>query len=187
MNRIILVTGAASSGKSEWAEFLATQTQPNIIYVATAKVDLSDPEWSAKIAKHQQRRPKTWQTVVAQTDLTSVITAAKPADCLLVDSLGTWITNLLSEDQKEWQRRSESFLNALKQTESRIILVGEETGWGVVPAYEMGRIFRDRLGKLIRQVGAFADPVYLVTGGHAMNLKQIGIPLPHSRPLIQEG
>jgi adenosylcobinamide kinase/adenosylcobinamide-phosphate guanylyltransferase len=178
MNQIILVTGAASSGKSEWAEFLATQTQSDIIYVATAKVDPTDAEWSAKIAKHQQRRPGSWQTIVAPTDLPGVIIRAKPSDCLLVDSLGTWIANLLGEDQQAWQQKSGDFLAALKQTEAKVIIVGEETGWGVVPAYETGRIFRDRVGKLIRQIGSFANPVYLVTGGHAVNLKQIGVPLP---------
>jgi adenosylcobinamide kinase/adenosylcobinamide-phosphate guanylyltransferase len=177
MHQIILVTGAASSGKSEWAEFLATQTQPQITYVATAKVDPNDLEWSAKIIKHQQRRPDTWQTVIAETNLTGVITAAKPSDCLLLDSLGTWVANLLGEPQNQWENRCEGFLAALEKTQSKVIIVGEETGWGVVPAYEMGRLFRDRVGTLIRQIGAIADPVYLVTGGHAINLKQVGISL----------
>jgi adenosylcobinamide kinase/adenosylcobinamide-phosphate guanylyltransferase len=59
-----------------------------------------------------------------------------------------------------------------------VILVAEETGWGVVPAYATGRLFRDRLGHLIRRVGAIAHTVYLVTGGYAVNLSEIGIPLP---------
>jgi len=32
-----------------------------------------------------------------------------------------------------------------------VILVGE-TGWGVVPAYPIGRTFRDRLGSLVRRL-----------------------------------
>jgi len=51
-------------------------------------------------------------------------------------------------------------------------------GWGIVPAYELGRTFRDRLGGLSRKIGAIADAVYLVTGGYAMNLTQIGERLP---------
>jgi adenosylcobinamide kinase / adenosylcobinamide-phosphate guanylyltransferase len=55
--------------------------------------------------------------------------------------------------------------------------VAEETGWGVVPAYPLGRQFRDRLGTLIRLVGAIADQVYLITGGYALNLTLLGTPI----------
>ena len=56
--------------------------------------------------------------------------------------------------------------------------MAEETGWGVVPAYSTGRLFRDRLGNLVRRLGAIANPVYLVTGGHVLNLSTLGFPLP---------
>jgi adenosylcobinamide kinase/adenosylcobinamide-phosphate guanylyltransferase len=51
-------------------------------------------------------------------------------------------------------------------------------GWGLVPEYKSGRIFCDRLGGLSRKIGAIADDVYLVTGGYAVNLTQIGEKLP---------
>ncbi|MCC5625437.1 bifunctional adenosylcobinamide kinase/adenosylcobinamide-phosphate guanylyltransferase, partial [Nostoc sp. CHAB 5715] len=54
----------------------------------------------------------------------------------------------------------------------------EEVGWGVVPAYPLGRAFRDRLGSLVRQLGVLSDTVYLVTGGHVLNLSILGYPLP---------
>jgi adenosylcobinamide kinase / adenosylcobinamide-phosphate guanylyltransferase len=65
----------------------------------------------------------------------------------------------------------------LQQASSQVIVVAEETGWGVVPAYPMGRQFRDRLGSLTRKIGAIAHPVYLVTAGYALDLTQIGIPI----------
>jgi len=65
-------------------------------------------------------------------------------------------------------------VKSLRQTSSTVILVSEETGWGVVPAYPLGRKFRDRLGYLTRQVGAVADPVYLVVAGYAVDLRLIG-------------
>ncbi|NJM97588.1 MAG: hypothetical protein HC800_10890, partial [Phormidesmis sp. RL_2_1] len=42
------------------------------------------------------------------------------------------------------------------------------------PAYESGRIFRDRLGNLSRRIGEIATDVYLVTGGCALNLSTLG-------------
>jgi adenosylcobinamide kinase / adenosylcobinamide-phosphate guanylyltransferase len=62
-----------------------------------------------------------------------------------------------------------------------MIFVGEETGWGVVPAYPIGRTFRDRLGSLVRKLGAISHAVYLVTGGHVLNLSVLGSPLPASK------
>ena len=47
----------------------------------------------------------------------------------------------------------------------------------MIPAYKSGRIFRDRLGNLTRQIGENATEVYLVTGGYALPLKAMGYPL----------
>ncbi|MCG8362149.1 MAG: bifunctional adenosylcobinamide kinase/adenosylcobinamide-phosphate guanylyltransferase [Pseudanabaenales cyanobacterium] len=174
---ITLVTGPARSGKSEWAEQLAQQSGRSIIYVATALQIEDDPEWRRRIQQHQQRRPLSWQTVEAPFDLASLIQAADPAHCLLIDSLGTWLANYLEQSEENWRRIQNRFLVSLRQTASEVILVAEETGWGVVPAYLAGRTFRDRLGSLVRLVGAIADPVYLVTGGHVLNLRALGTPL----------
>ncbi len=175
--QVILVTGAARSGKSEWAELLASQYTTAVTYIATATVDRSDPEWQARILRHQQRRPATWQTVMAVVDLAATIDRASATDCLTIDSLGTWVANLLDRSDDEWLELTHSLLAALQTTLATAIVVAEETGWGVVPAYPSGRLFRDRLGMLSRQIGTIADTVYLVTGGHVLNLSQLGTKL----------
>ena len=71
--QLILVTGAARCGKSEWAETLAMESGKTVIYIATATIDPTDREWQARIIRHQQRRPATWQTVTAIEDLPSTI------------------------------------------------------------------------------------------------------------------
>jgi adenosylcobinamide kinase/adenosylcobinamide-phosphate guanylyltransferase len=109
--------------------------------------------------------------------LSAAIATAPAHHCLLVDSLGTWLANLLDQEEATWQRTLEDLLHSLQQSPNPIILVTEETGWGVVPAYPMGRLFRDRLGELTRRVGAIADAVYLVVAGYAVDLQQVGTPL----------
>lgn len=178
---MILVTGASRSGKSEWAEKLATKTEKSIVYIATAIVDSTDREWQARIIKHQQRRPQSWQTLVVSEKLAATIDRATHEQCLLIDSVGTWVANLLDLDLDTWQLITDELLTSLQTTNAEIILVGEETGWGVVPAYKSGRIFRDRLGRLLRELGNIADTVYLVTGGHALNLSLLGTPLGKSK------
>lgn len=175
--KITLVTGASSSGKSEFAEALATKTSKSVVYLATAQVDQKDRQWQEKIIKHQQRRPSDWQTLAISTELSSYIRTALADKCLLIDSLGTWVTNFLDLDSDEWEQQQDCFLSSLRATKAEVILVGEETGWGVVPAYPLGRLFRDRLGNLSRQIGNVAEVTYLVAGGHVLNLSVLGEPL----------
>jgi len=178
LRQLILVTGPARSGKSEWAEHLATQSGKAVVYVATAQENLEDAEWQTRIEQHRQRRPPDWKTQPVPIELAQAIGAAAPTDCLLIDSLGTWLANLLEQDEALWEQTLADLLTTLVNAKSDVILVSEETGWGVVPAYPVGRLFRDRLGKLTREIGAIATLTYLVTGGHVLNLSQLGFPLP---------
>ncbi|MEM6837018.1 MAG: bifunctional adenosylcobinamide kinase/adenosylcobinamide-phosphate guanylyltransferase [Cyanobacteria bacterium P01_C01_bin.120] len=173
----ILITGPTKSGKSEWAEQLAQQSTQAVVYVATSQISPEDAEWQARIAAHQQRRPAGWQTLEVPVDLAAALAQAATADCWLVDSLGTWVANQLVLSEAAWQQEITQLLATIAQFPGRLILVAEETGWGVVPAYPLGRTFRDRLGALTRQVGAIADVTYLVTAGFAIDLSQVGTPI----------
>jgi adenosylcobinamide kinase/adenosylcobinamide-phosphate guanylyltransferase len=176
-NAVVLVTGPARSGKSEWAETLALRSNKAITYLATAKLDPDDREWQARIEQHRLRRPPNWTTLEVPIDLAATICSATATDCLLIDSLGTWLANLLEQEDEIWETTVQELLKSLEQTDSTIILVAEEVGWGIVPAYPVGRKFRDRLGHLVRQIGAIANQVYLVLGGHVLNLSVLGFRL----------
>jgi adenosylcobinamide kinase/adenosylcobinamide-phosphate guanylyltransferase len=182
VRNLILVTGPSRSGKSEWAEHLAEaiaqQKALSVAYVATSQEDANDSEWQARLEKHRDRRPNHWQTLAVPTDLSLAIIQNPVTNCLLIDSLGTWVANLLSQDENQWQLTQQELLENLQNNSQNIILVAEETGWGVVPAYPIGRQFRDRLGNLTREIGAIADKVYLVTGGYVLDLTLLGNPLP---------
>lgn len=175
MAPVILVTGPARSGKSAWAEALALQCQQPVTYIATAQVDPSDPEWRDRIAAHIQRRPPQWHTQEIPRALVPALQRAQ--GCWLIDSLGTWLANCLELEDEDWLQQCNALLTSLHNTEARVILVAEETGWGVVPAYPLGRRFRDRLGQLTHRIGAMADETYLIAAGHALPLHQLGHPL----------
>ena len=174
LEKTILVTGASNSGKSEFAEMLAIKSNKSVCYIATAKEDPSDQEWQAKILKHQQRRPPSWQTLSISLELPSYIKDAADDDCLLIDSLGTWIAQFLELDSEQWRQISDRLIDSIRVTQGKIIIVGEETGWGVVPAYPLGRLFRARLGILSRQIGNTVNTTYLVVAGHVLNLSLLG-------------
>jgi len=176
---ISLVTGATRSGKSEWAEHLAMRSQKNVIYIATATRYPDDAEWEARLQKHRYRRPENWQTLEVPIALAqSVLEIKNDSAYILIDSLGTWLANLLEESEESWIKMENELLEAIQVCAVDITFVSEEVGWGIVPEYKLGRIFRDRLGGLSRKIGAIADAVYLVTGGYAVNLTQIGEKLP---------
>jgi adenosylcobinamide kinase/adenosylcobinamide-phosphate guanylyltransferase len=184
--QIILVTGATRSGKSEWAESLAQASQKPVIYIATSLIDKTDQEWCDRVLQHQQRRSSQWQTLEIPVQLSQAIDNSLSPGCLLIDSLGTWVANCLEISAENWQEMTEKLLQSLHNSSVDIILVSEETGWGVVPAYPLGRLFRDRLGDLSRKIGTMADTVYLVTGGHALNLSQLGQRL-NPAPMLPQG
>lgn len=173
-DRISLVTGPARSGKSEWAEALAANSGQAVTYIATSSVDPADLDWQKRVELHRDRRPPHWLLQEVPIDLPAAIRSATADDCLLIDSLGTWLANLLEQDEATWQATVAALVESLRQTPSTVILVSEETGWGVVPAYPIGRLFRDRLGSLTRQVGTVAGAVYLVVAGYAVDVKVLG-------------
>ncbi|RZM76580.1 bifunctional adenosylcobinamide kinase/adenosylcobinamide-phosphate guanylyltransferase [Leptolyngbya iicbica] len=174
MGTRILVTGPTKSGKSEWAEQLAAQQSQAVVYVATSRLHPDDAEWQARVAAHRQRRAPTWQTLEVPTALPTVLKQATTAECWLVDALGTWVANRLEQSEEHWNAEVEALLAAIAPFPGTLILVAEETGWGVVPAYPLGCTFRDRLGSLTRQVAAIVDVTYLVVAGFAIDLRQMG-------------
>lgn len=173
----ILVTGPTRSGKSEWAEWLALQSQQSVTYVATAQIYPDDLEWQARIATHRQRRSTSWQTLEVPIALADALHDAPLDQCWLVDSLGSWLANCLELSEAVWAESVEALLSAIADFPGTLILVAEETGWGLVPAYPTGRLFRDRLGELTRRIGAIADATYLVVAGRAIDIQQIGTPV----------
>ncbi|MEA5598876.1 bifunctional adenosylcobinamide kinase/adenosylcobinamide-phosphate guanylyltransferase [Rivularia sp. UHCC 0363] len=178
MSKVILVTGPARSGKSEWAETLANQSGKKVIYIATALLSPDDKQWQQRIIQHRNRRPQSWITLEVPFELSDRLADVKPDNIILVDSLGTWVANFLDQDDKYWLNTVEELLETIQLVAAPMIFVAEETGWGVVPAYPLGQTFRDRLGSLTRKLGVICQTAYLVTGGHVLNLSALGTRLP---------
>jgi adenosylcobinamide kinase/adenosylcobinamide-phosphate guanylyltransferase len=174
---LILVTGPTRSGKSDWAEGLAHQSAQPVLYIATAAQDPTDAEWQCRIQAHRERRPAHWLTWEIPQSLTIAIAQA-PADyCILVDSLGTWVANCLEQSPHTWRETQANLLTQLQATSQSIIFVAEEVGWSMVSPYPAGRLFCDRLGGLVREIGTIADALYLVVAGYALDLKRSGKPV----------
>jgi adenosylcobinamide kinase/adenosylcobinamide-phosphate guanylyltransferase len=176
-----LVLGGARSGKSEHAEGLLSATEP-ATYVATARRDPSDAEWSERIAAHVARRPPGWNTVEAAVDeLCETLAAAEDSDpALLVDDLATWLTGVL-DDAGAWERdpdalravsqRCDALVGTVAACPARLVIFSAEVGLGVVPASRSGRLFRDELGALNARLAEVCDEVVLLVAGIPLRLR----------------
>jgi adenosylcobinamide kinase/adenosylcobinamide-phosphate guanylyltransferase len=58
-----------------------------------------------------------------------------------------------------------------RQQASRIYLVSNEVGMGIVPDNALAREFRDRAGSLHQKVAELSDEVYLIVAGMAVKIK----------------
>ena len=189
---LTLILGPVRAGKSARAVALARATAKPVIVAATAAIDPDDAEMQDRIARHRRERPSSWTLVEtadpASPSLVSVLREASPDACVLVDALGTWIAAQLLAREANAENDAVATLaaidaqaaelaQALAETRADAIVVGEETGWGIVPATPLGRIFRDALGRLTQAVARRADRVELVVAGYAVDLRALGTPV----------
>jgi adenosylcobinamide kinase/adenosylcobinamide-phosphate guanylyltransferase len=169
---ITLVLGGVRSGKSRYAQQLA-ERESRVIFVATAKD--SDDEMHRKIERHRRERPAEWITVEEPLELVQVL-AQKARDCdvMVVDCLTVFAANLLEtegDDQNAIERRVDALCVALQSARCSVVLVSNEVGSGVVPAYPLGRRYRDLLGEINQSVARIADDVVLMVAGLPLALK----------------
>ncbi len=175
---LTLVSGPAASGKSRWAEHLAHRSGLAVVVLATGPDLPDDPSWQRRLQRHRQRRPASWRTLEVGGDLRAALLSLEGGDLALVDSLGTWVAAHLEQDTSGWDREMATLVEALHATLATVVMVCEETGWGVVPATATGGRFRDRLGELQQRLAPLCETAWLVTQGRAIDLSGLGTPVP---------
>ena len=149
------------------------------MFVATAEA--RDDDMKQRITRHRARRPAAWDTLEEPLDPVAAIPSALvDHDTLLLDCVTVWVSNLLlkiedeADAEAEILARAEALLDLYEQTDMRWLLVSNEVGLGVVPATELGRSYRDLLGRVNQLFAARADKVYLMVAGLALDLKSAG-------------
>ena len=167
---LTLILGGARSGKSRLALQRAQATGKPVSFIATAQAH--DAEMAERIARHQAERPPHWTTVEAPLDLAGAIRAA-PSGMVIVDCLTLWLTNWLCQPQPGgWPAARAALLAALAARRADdLILVGNETGLGIIPLGELTRRFVDEAGWLNQDLARLADEVIFVAAGLPFFLK----------------
>ena len=185
MSKIILVTGGARSGKSNFAEKLCFDRNNNTAYIATSIP--FDDEMKDRVKKHQESRPKEWKTYEIYKDIYSIVEELdKTHDTVIMDCVTLMVNNLmftygievdeatskeLNELENYIKDQITKLLEAVKQTNLYFVIVTNEVGMGIVPENKLSRIYGDFVGRANQLISKYSDEVYFVVSGIPMKVK----------------
>jgi adenosylcobinamide kinase/adenosylcobinamide-phosphate guanylyltransferase len=143
-----------------------------------------DEEMARRIERHQAER--AGHVIVLETAVDPAWRDSVPADaCLLVDCLGTVLGASLAAlvppaadvldaaTEREAERLADELVGWLAGREAPTVVVTNETGWDVVPAAPLGRLFRDVMGRANRMLVDSADVAWLMIAGRAVPLHKL--------------
>lgn len=169
---ITLVLGGAQSGKSYYAQQLASHFE-RVTFLATAR--RTDAEMRKKIARHRRARPVSWRTIETPVDLDKAIRSQSlNADVILIDCLTVYVDNVAGTARKRQQLLKNcigEICDAIRACPASVIVVSNEVGSGIVPEYQSGRIYRDLLGQMNQKIAQMADRVVLMIAGVPLTIK----------------
>jgi adenosylcobinamide kinase/adenosylcobinamide-phosphate guanylyltransferase len=192
--QIVLILGGARSGKSAFAERLVLLSGKSVAYIATATA--SDEDMRERIKRHQVARPARWRTVEEPLDLVHAVhQASLYGDVILLDCITLWLSNWLCMrgDEQGWGEdpslhasemnryidgivaEIEAVLSVVAGLDHHktLVVVSNEVGLGIVPAYALGRLYRDALGRVNQRLACVATRVYLMVAGLGVDIKRL--------------
>lgn len=173
MANVTLILGGARSGKSSHAQSLAEESAKAVTFLATAQA--LDDEMSARIQKHKSERPADWQTLEVPLDIASHVKEIE-SEVIILDCITLLVSNLLMQFVQQdlvdealflssLQREMKELLSVLRTTDQHWLIISNEVGLGLVPEYQMGRVYRDGLGWANQTLAREADKVIFMVAG----------------------
>lgn len=173
MSKITLILGGARSGKSSYAQSIAEETGKSVTFIATAQA--LDEEMSERIQNHRSERPANWVTLEVPLNIASHVQRIK-SEVVILDCITLLISNLLMQFVKDdlvdeasfkpaVQKEVEELIVEIHQRKLDWIIISNELGLGLVPPYQMGRVYRDWLGWANQRLAREADTVIFMVAG----------------------
>lgn len=179
MSTITLLLGGARSGKSSHAQKLAEDSGKSVTFLATAQA--FDEEMSARIQKHRSERPAHWGTLEVPLGIAPHVKRIQ-SEVVILDCITLLASNLMMQFVKDdlvdeapfmqsLQKEMEELIQAIHESGKDWIIVSNEVGLGLVPPYQMGRVYRDAVGGVNQQLAREADSVLFMAAGIPMKIK----------------
>lgn len=176
MSNLTLILGGARSGKSSYVQHLAEETGRSVTFIATAQA--LDEEMSVRIQKHRAERSANWETLEVTLDIAGHVKEIQ-SEVVILDCITLLLSNLLMEfvkddlvDEAQFtqavQKETEELLTAIRTSKHDWLIVSNEVGLGLVPPYQMGRVYRDALGWANQRLAREAEKVIFMVAGIPM-------------------
>ena len=165
---LVVVTGGARSGKSTFAVEYGRRHAGPVVFVATAPS--IDDDMRVRIDRHRAERPD-WPTVEEPCDIAPVVSSAVPGSLVIVDCLTLWVSNLMwrGDSDTDIERLADVLASSVPSGVTALF-VTNEVGLGVHPETELGRRYRDLLGRVNQRMVASADRALFMVAGRALPL-----------------
>ncbi|MGN7476579.1 bifunctional adenosylcobinamide kinase/adenosylcobinamide-phosphate guanylyltransferase [Solibacillus silvestris] len=157
---MIFITGGVRSGKSAFAEKLASQNGPGKNYYYIAAGAAFDDEMKARIKRHQldrQRQSTEWRTIEIHVNIPEELGRLSENDVVLFECVTTWLSNVLYESESA-EQRSEYIHNSIEMLKSefdnwhaqgaQIIIVSNEVLDEQSSKFDEVNLYRKNLGQL---------------------------------------
>ena len=169
----VLILGGARSGKSSHAQRLAEESGKSVTFIATAQA--LDEEMRRRIQKHRDARPAHWETLEIPVDVAAHVRQIK-SEVVILDCVTLLVNNLMMQFVKDDVVEEAPFLQAVQEDINELLasipakgqhwmIISNEVGLGLVPAYQMGRVYRDGLGWANQRLARAADEVIFMVAG----------------------
>lgn len=170
-----LLVGGARSGKSDLAVKLGEVWSGDVIVAATAQP--SDGDMARRISRHQQDRPVGWGLIESPLLDAHDVVAVEPGALLIVDCITMLVNNMMFADKTEAQidEHASILSHAFVSRADPTIVITNEVGLGVHPETELGRQYRDVLGRFNQRLAARAQTTLFVAAGKVMPMRSLEI------------
>ncbi len=187
MSEVILVTGGARSGKSNFAEKICKTKEGKVLYLATSVP--FDEEMEDRIKKHKEDRPDDWFLIEKYKNFKELekFENFKKSDIVLLDCITVMISNVFVEEElddnteiveydkieKRLIKEIGELITLIKDQGKIAVLVSNEIGMGIVPINRFTRMYRDTAGRVNQYISDRADKVYLTVSGIGIDIKSL--------------
>jgi adenosyl cobinamide kinase/adenosyl cobinamide phosphate guanylyltransferase len=164
VGNVTLLIGGVRSGKSALAVEIGRRHVGEVMFVATAEP--FDDDMRLRISRHRHDRPD-WPVIEKPLDLGDAIAAAPGDALLIVDCLTVWVNNELHHGGSV---DAGAVADALVERPGPSVVITNEVGLGVHPETELGRVYRDELGRVNQTIASVATTTLLLVAGKALRL-----------------
>ncbi|MFK7916453.1 MAG: bifunctional adenosylcobinamide kinase/adenosylcobinamide-phosphate guanylyltransferase [Ilumatobacter sp.] len=169
---LTLLIGGARSGKSSLAVDIGHRRHGDdqaVTYIATAPV--IDADMADRIERHREERPASWSTIEEEVDLADAIHSVT-SGLVIVDCLTLWTSNLMFRELSDTAivTATHDAVAAATGRPGETVVITNEVGLGIHPETDLGRRYRDTLGRVNQTWAGAAERSLLLVAGRALPL-----------------